>query len=560
MVGSATLLLLVLIVFGSYIGIKYSQSRNKKLFFKNGNYKAFLWSLAIVFIAPIILNVAFPYEPTDLSFLKFHSGHTDSLDQLKQDGQYPTYYLVKVYSIFSEMHILGLVSALLVFGTWFFYVRNLDFFDREKMKISIIAVLLGALFSVFTFPISDAVHALFNISFSDNTFYNLFIYSFVGIGLIEELVKIIPVIIIYYFTNEIDEPIDFIYYACLSALGFATIENLIYFQDIDGSIVIARALTSAVGHMVDSSIVVYGFILVQYKKPQNPALTILKYYLIGSFVHALYDYFILEGLLLFFVASFILFIQAWMIIINNAINNSKFFDYCISFKHDYIKFKLAEYLVYILIINYFFNGLLVGKMDANYEYIISLGYISLLIIFYVSSISSFDLVKGYWRPVRLQFSAPNDEALPGARGMSTFRSFYSANTITPLNHVGKKIKLHCPRFNHELINVFDIGEGSIVDRLIMNISTKGGKGIKDTNWFLVELAEDMAISNEYESRKIMIKILETHASFVHDEHIKCWVKFIPKGLDPAKVSDISQYLSYGYIMINGEDYEYDVAG
>jgi hypothetical protein len=321
--------------------------------------------------------------------------------------------------------------------------------------------------------------------------------------------------------------------------------------------VIARTLTAAIGHMVDSSIVIYGFILVYFKHVNRRFFTIIFYFLLGAFVHALYDYLLFEQLILFFILSFVFFIQCWMILINNAINNSKYFDYGITFKQDEVKFKIAEYLMFILIVNYLFVGLISGKKEANVQYFISLSYGGLLILFYVSSISSFDLVKGYWRPIRFQFSEPNAEAFPGARGASTLRKIFTSNIIQPLNHVGKKIKLHSPRYNQDLLEIFTIGEGQIVDRLRMIIKSKK-KLIEDNNWFLVQLVDPLDISNDFEDKKILIKIKDTFASFLHDEHIKCWVKFIPKGLDPLEQKDISLYLSYGYIMINGEDYDYDL--
>ncbi len=555
MIFVGVVIFLIVFILGYYIGIKYNQSRNKKLFFKNGSYRSYVWLLGLAILAPIIFNLFFPSEPLQLDFLKLHSDSISNLENYKKSGDLIRYYFLYSLSVFTEMHILGVISAFLVFGVWLYYIRSLDFFDREKIKYTIIIVLLGALFSFLTFPISDAIHRIFNISFSDNTFYNLFIYSFVGIGLIEELVKLIPVLIILFLTNEIDEPIDFIFYASLSALGFAFIENLIYFREISGSVVIARALTSAIGHMVDSSIVIYGFVLVYFKNVNNKGITVLKYFFLGSFVHALYDYFLFEQLLFFFITSFIFFIQSWIVIINNAINNSKYFDYSISFKHNEVKFKTAEYLMFILIVNYFFNGLESGKTTANIDYFISLSYGGLLILFYVSSISSFDLVKGYWRPIRFQFSQPNEEALPGARGISVGRSLFTSNIIQPLNHVGKKIKLHCPRYNPKLLEIFTIGAGQIVDRMRMVIISKKKK-VEDNNWFLVEITEPLNVNHEYEDRIILIKVIDTFASLIHDEHIRCWLKLIPKGMDPTTNKKISDYLSYGYIMINGEDYEY----
>ena len=47
-------------------------------------------------------------------------------------------------------------------------------------------------------------------------------------GLSEEIIKIIPVLIILKTTKFINEPIDYIIYSSISALGFAFIENIQY--------------------------------------------------------------------------------------------------------------------------------------------------------------------------------------------------------------------------------------------------------------------------------------------------------------------------------------------
>ena len=85
------------------------------------------------------------------------------------------------------------------------------------------------------------------------------------------------------------------------------------------------------------------------------------------------------------------------------------------------------------------------------------------------------------------------------------------------------------------------------------------KQIEDANWFLVNLAEPLKVNEQYQNKKILLKIKDTFASLVHDEHIKCWLKLIPVGHDPAVDRDISNYPGLGHVMINGEDYEYDVA-
>ena len=53
-------------------------------------------------------------------------------------------------------------------------------------------------------------------------------YCVFGIGLIEETVKIIPFLLMLKFSRQINESIDYVIYASVSALGFAFMENLIY--------------------------------------------------------------------------------------------------------------------------------------------------------------------------------------------------------------------------------------------------------------------------------------------------------------------------------------------
>lgn len=546
MAGLITIIFWILAIPGFYIGIKYSQSRNKKLFFKAGAYRAFLISLLILVIGGLMYFIL-PQEPTNLGYLRLHS---ESLTKEMSHATGLTKYWLKSLEIFTEMNLIGFVSAALVTAIWIFYIRNLDFFSKEKLKFTILGFVLGILSTFFTFPLSDIVTTIFSIVYSSNTFYNLFVYSFLGIGIVEELIKIVPVLIILVFTKEIDEPIDLIYYASVSALGFAFIENLLYFREISGSIVIGRALTSAVGHMIDSSFVVYGIILWKFRREKFRV--VIYYFFLGAFAHALYDYFLFEELTLLFYAAFAFFIQAWVIMINNAINNSKYFDYSIDYKHNLVKYRLAIFLTTLLVASFLLNGLVEGRLDALNSYLRSLVWSGLLIMFYVGYASSFDLFKGYWRPVKFRFSSPSNQAMPGMRGYSSLTSIFTENTIVPLNHVGKRIKLHSPPYNQYLCEIFHIGEGRIETRI--ELTTEKGE---DPDWFVIKLDTPLNVDSSYKSSEIIIKIRNKHSSLVHDEHIKCWLKLVPEGVDQYKEKDSSKYTSYGFIMINGEDYVYE---
>ncbi|NQZ78512.1 MAG: PrsW family intramembrane metalloprotease [Ekhidna sp.] len=198
MTGLITIIFWILAIPGFYIGIKYSQSRNKKLFFKSGAYKAFVVSLLIV-LGGGLMYFILPQEPIELAFLKLHS-ETVTDEVSRSTGAFK--YLLKSLEVFTEMNVIGFLSAIMVTGIWFFYVRNLDFFNKEKLKFTVFGFGLGVLATFFAFPLSDFVTDIFSIEYSSSTFYNLFVYSFLGIGIVEELIKIVPVLIILVLTSQ----------------------------------------------------------------------------------------------------------------------------------------------------------------------------------------------------------------------------------------------------------------------------------------------------------------------------------------------------------------------
>ncbi|MGI9544024.1 MAG: PrsW family intramembrane metalloprotease, partial [Cyclobacteriaceae bacterium] len=344
MILEGILIFFVIFSFGSYVAVKFSQSRNKKIFFKAGVYRPFIWTVILLILAAIVVTLLFSSQPIDLSFLQLEADEGLDPELYREEGQWFRYYWFQMVEFFTSLNLLGLLSALLVLSAWLYYVRSLDFFHREGAKYSVVTLLLGMLFTFLVFPLGDLFEAVLTISYSSSALYNLFVYSFLGIGLVEETVKLIPVLLILWFTDKIDEPFDLIYYACLSALGFAFIENLQYFQDLSGSVLMGRALTAAVGHMINATIVVYGILLYKFHPTKNGWWLIILYFLLGSFLHGLYNYLLFEDHWMIFMIFFILLIQAWIVAINNAINNSKHFDYGIVFQHDKVKFRLALFL------------------------------------------------------------------------------------------------------------------------------------------------------------------------------------------------------------------------
>lgn len=118
--------------------------------------------------------------------------------------------------------ILGLLPSII----WLSYYLKKD--QNPEPKHMIVRVFLLGMFMVvptyfiewgfngvfFSLPVSLAVSTLF--------------FIFIGIALVEEIIKYLTVIWTALKSQEIDEPIDIIIYMIVAALGFAAAENMKY--------------------------------------------------------------------------------------------------------------------------------------------------------------------------------------------------------------------------------------------------------------------------------------------------------------------------------------------
>lgn len=381
--------------------------------------------------------------------------------------------------------------------------------------------------------------------------------------MIEEIVKLIPFLIILKFTNEINEPYNYILYAALSALGFAFIENLIYFRELNGVIIQGRALMLVVGHMLFSSFAVYGLVLAKYRHKQSPLSYFIISFLSAAFLHGLYDYLLFESLLLLLIPLFIFSIQAWTVIVNNAINNSKFFDSNISFQAERLRFFLAIMLTGILVLNYLANAIQFANQIANDNYIRSCFFGELLIVFYVTNLSNYDLVKGYWRPIQIRMSPPDNYKLPNSDnvgGLLTLyiglMSIYTYNFIKPANIVNYKITLHPPHYNKVLYGIMENARGKIMDRVCLYSKEENtNKEYIDTDWFLVEFENPLSIQEYIDfahiGTHVLLKLESKTDSLIHDEDIRGFMKLIPDmSLVTGEKPQYDHFASAGYILIN----------
>lgn len=129
----------------------------------------------------------------------------------------------------------------------------------------------------------------------------LFLYTFLGIALVEELAKYLVVKKAVLKDSEMDEPVDIMLYMIISALGFAALENLLIlfpllnpFQLLETAMVsVLRFMGATFLHGLASGLMGYFIVLSCLKKPRAWKFTIFGLFTVTA-LHGLYDFSIIK--------------------------------------------------------------------------------------------------------------------------------------------------------------------------------------------------------------------------------------------------------------------------
>lgn len=187
--------------------------------------------------------------------------------------------------------ILNTIASLLLGYFWLRFFRQVDVFEKESWLATLLCVVLGLLSPLITFLVSP----LFGEAFDRSSVTGLLGYSVIQVGMVEEFSKILPFFIILFTTRWVDESLDFILYPALSAIGFATTENILYASSHGMEVLQYRAVLSLPGHVFFS--VISGWFL--YRGIQSgggfSVLWFLGGYLLGVLSHGLYNFFLFLG-------------------------------------------------------------------------------------------------------------------------------------------------------------------------------------------------------------------------------------------------------------------------
>lgn len=222
-------------------------------------------------------------------------------------------------------------AAIISVAMWLDYFRQIDVFEQEKIAPLFLAMFIGGLspyLSLFIYGIFD------RLGFEENgSFFNDALFAVFGIGLNEELCKLAAVIVVFkILKKQINEPIDVLIYAGVTALGFSLVENYNYFYNYGIKIITSRTFYSALEHIINTSIIVYGYFRLKLFNKGNQFLNTVTGITLAVASHGMFDFFLSATFLGSFtpflsLLIYLVGINFWIQMLNNANNYSSYFDY-----------------------------------------------------------------------------------------------------------------------------------------------------------------------------------------------------------------------------------------
>ena len=185
-----------------------------------------------------------------------------------------------------------------------YIIYVIDRYDREPVKL-LLKIFAGGALSTIPAIFMETVLSSFN--FFGGIFQILF-HAFVVVSFSEEYVKRYVVMKLAFFSEHFDEKIDGIVYCVFSALGFATVENIIYvvfrFSDVEYT-GLYRGILSVPAHMLFAVTMGYYISLAKFTANESEKREYYSKSLTEPVIlHGIFDYILMSEsmfLLLFFI-------------------------------------------------------------------------------------------------------------------------------------------------------------------------------------------------------------------------------------------------------------------
>ena len=187
------------------------------------------------------------------------------------------------------------------------YIYWKDTHEKEPVGVLVMCFIFGAL---ICFPAgfwNSGVFEIFGFDLDqeDNGMLISFFMAFFVVGLGEEMLKYLVVVLYAFRKPCFNEPFDGIVYAVMVSLGFAAFENIFYVMEGGLSVAVLRMFTAVPMHAAFAVIMGYYIGLSKYYRGAARTEKSLKGLVYAVLLHGLYDFvlfqddFPLLGLLIF---------------------------------------------------------------------------------------------------------------------------------------------------------------------------------------------------------------------------------------------------------------------
>ena len=189
-------------------------------------------------------------------------------------------------------YALNLLPVILPVLFWAAYHLHKDRHLPEPTSHLFLALVLGVgsfYLGLLLYGALDLVNLRYDAYLlAEKNLQGFLVYAILGIGLIEELAKLIPFVLVVIHLKSFNEPIDGIIYASFIALGFAAVETVYYLQLSSALEAWARGFAAPLIHIVFAS--VWGYYIGQaFLCKKNLGLTILVTLTFSAILHGVYD-------------------------------------------------------------------------------------------------------------------------------------------------------------------------------------------------------------------------------------------------------------------------------
>ncbi len=172
-----------------------------------------------------------------------------------------------------------------------YFIYRSDKYEKESFWQLYITFTLGMVITLPVLKFEEWIHA--SGWFTNGNFWVTLLFSFAIVAFSEELMKFFTLWLYPFRQPFFNEPIDGIIYSVMIAMGFATLENLLYAYQYGIPTVILRSLTAVPAHATFAIFMGYFVGLAKFNPQRRPRLLGVALALPVA-IHGIYDFFILQ--------------------------------------------------------------------------------------------------------------------------------------------------------------------------------------------------------------------------------------------------------------------------